>query len=252
MLNLVFSQIAVIRNAKTVPANSIFCAMNKLLLFFVFALQSLSSYSDVGPPPVQAVCRITLKNGDTLEGFISLGNNYGYYYRTDAICIIKDDSIYYTRKLNLNFRQIDFNFELSKNMHCKDNCKFYFAKSYRPESYDSITFKRDSLNNLIQTYLYKDNFKLLSEFPIFKSLPLSLYLGYEEDTSETKVPIEQIKRIEILIEPAKFWLDKIESAREKRLNDKEAWEDYVEPVWYHDIFKDSARINYFQSLYEKW
>ena len=226
--------------------------MKRFTLLFAFLLWYCSSFCAGGEPPIQAVCRITLNNGSIIEGFISLGNEFNDFYKTDAICIVKDDSIYYSRKLDLFFRLLDIEAEINTSMKCKGKCKIYFAKAFRTDVDISSNYKQDSGNYISQTYSNKTNYHLLNEFPVHKELPLSLYLGYGDDTPTTDVIVADIRTIEILPDPPKVWLDKIKSTNQKRLNSKEPWEDYISPVWYHEIVKDNAALDSYSSLFKKW
>lgn len=54
--------------------------------------------------------------------------------------------------------------------------------------------------------------------------------------------VDDIITFELLTKPTKKWLDIVSDARKKHNRSSESWVDYVEPLWYPEIQKDSVLL----------
>ena len=206
--------------------------------------------ADLGAPTIQAICKVTLKDGKIVEGIISFGSGgYEYNYRPHGFCFVHDNG---TKQLIL------YNFSFQKftpenyGAFRDGSAKLYYAQNVTSHGNLQPTFEfNEKERTLIKTSLDKDEYKLLDEMIMYKKLPLSLYVGLSRNNEDEKikVKISEIKSVEILEEPGKGWLDVIEIARKKRELDKDAWEDYMEPVWYHEIITDKEKVNYLNQFF---
>ena len=66
---------------------------------------------------------------------------------------------------------------------------------------------------------------------------------YNVSNCETIISVDEIDRFELIVKPSERWLELIRKARERLHNSNDAWEDYQEPLWYHEIRTDSILFN---------
>ena len=105
-------------------------------------------------------------------------------------------------------------------------------------------------HSLTLTTTYK--YLALKQFHIYQELPLSLYLPIEEGKPQSKergnlkrtiISVDEIDRFELISKPTEKWLAVVRAARDRLNNSNDAWEDYQQPLWFHEIRKDTTLFN---------
>ena len=95
---------------------------------------------------------------------------------------------------------------------------------------------------------------VLKEFHIHKKLPVSLFLPNEEwarsaefinNLGSEKINVDDISKFKLLKNPERRWLEIIEKTRIEQDEINDEWEDYFEPLWYHEIRKNEDQFNRF-------
>ncbi|MDX1909485.1 MAG: hypothetical protein SF053_20770 [Bacteroidia bacterium] len=224
------------------------------IITITLLLGAWSSPQDAGVPYINAVCRVSLKNGTVHEGMICIvrGGYLGYRKNGFGYKYPGRDNIFY------NFFSLDDYFYHGDPSPRWDNesgkeqyPEVYFMSAPYYDVNRASTFNDTTLEHSISE-IYTYNYLLFKEFHIFQGLPLSLRLSGEEQVrsgqEEEMVPrvaisVDEVARFELLVNPHEKWLEVVQKARERRLNSGEAWEDYEEPLWYHEIRADTALFN---------
>ncbi|TXD48488.1 MULTISPECIES: hypothetical protein [unclassified Polaribacter] len=215
----------------------------------IFTSEKSVSY-DLGAPEIQAVCKVTLNDGKTIEGFITFGTGgYEYKYRPNGFCFKHDNGI---KQLIL----YDFKFNLSNldsyASYRNGTSKLYYveniSKSYQQKPKTEFDEENSTLT-ITKTDIEK--YRLLEQMTIYKKLPLDLSVGYgsDEQNGKTTIGVNQIKSIELLKKPSKRSLEIIKTARNKQSEKEEEWIDYQAPVWYHEIITDQEKIDYLSKFF---
>lgn len=213
--------------------------------------------ADLGDPTIQAVCRVTLINGKTHEGYIVIGvGGYdgiwmsGFYLAGD----------YGDRFSSLNFNRLVRNSDSSYQPFDCDGQKIYYdtnGRAVRLHFLEKVGYSGVEVKSVTEgqeTYLVNRTeikYRMLRTLTILTDLPYHLYLPGSDDEGFAKskkiaIPIDQIASFELLREPPKQWLALIEKKRkegERKLKDAE---DYIEPAWYHEILRDRKSEEYNQ------
>lgn len=225
----------------------------KILLSAIFLILFSSNTVDLdlGAPTIQAVCKVTLEDGEIVEGFITFGNGgFDYKYRPHGFCLAHDNG---TKQLFL----YDFKFNLSNldnyASHRNGTSKLYYVKniSDRYSQQPISEFDKDK-KILSKTYVDTEKLQLLDQMTMYKNLPLSLNLGYGESNEEkTTIHVNKIKSVELLKKPDKKWLGIIKATRERqRLSDEDdEWVDYQEPVWFHEVMNDKKEMTFLSQFF---
>lgn len=226
----------------------------RILFFFILLIvtSEKSVELDLGAPEIQAVCKVTLNDGKTIEGFITFGTGgYEYKYRTHGFCFEHDNG---TKQLIL----YDFKFNLSNldsyAAHRNGTSKLCYVEniSQRYLQQPKTEFDEEK-NTLTITKTDVEEYRLLEQMPIYTKLPLNLFVRYssDEQNGKTMIEVNQIKSIELLKKPSKASLDIIENARKKQIESEkeEKWVDYQPPVWYHEIITNKERIDYLSKFF---
>ncbi|GGZ76231.1 hypothetical protein [Algibacter mikhailovii] len=208
---------------------------------------------DLGAPEIQAVCKVILNNGKTIEGFITFGTGgYEYKYRPHGFCFEQDNGrkqlILYNFKFNLS--NLD-----AYASHRNGTSKLLYVENVSKRDYpkNKTEFEEES-KTLTITKTDVEKYILLDEMVIYKKIPTDLYLAYKENNESEKVTIKmnEIKSIELLKSPSKNSLEMIKKARERQSKSEEEdgyWVDYLAPVWYHEIINNQERIDYLSKFF---
>lgn len=219
------------------------------LLFFLFSSNTVDI--DLGVPSIQAVCKVTLEDGEIVEGFITFGNGgFDYKYRPHGFCLAHDNG---TKQLFL----YNFEFKLSNidkyTSQRNGTSKLYYVKniSNRYSQQPISAFDKDK-KILTQTYTDTEKFQLLNQMVLYKNLPLSLNLGYGEPNEEkTTIQVNKIKSVEFLKKPDQKWLSIIKSTRERQRSSdaNNEWVDYQEPEWFHEVIVNKEKITFLNQFF---
>jgi hypothetical protein len=240
----------------------------------VLALGSLRLlHADLGNPDLQALCRVTLKDGTVIEGaLLAARGGYQRYWDLNGFFITETPfSVTSDFKLPMLF---DFDFLALEPW----TGKTYFAngavggfnyQGRKPVVYylEDITFQKlyvedtkvnESLSpaeggvgrvlqrTITTNYIYRFS----DSIPVFTEIPDGVYLreNVRESLSEymqvapAKVKlflVRDIAKFELLHKPPQAWLDAIAAKQarlEKALAKCEECE-YLFPVWYHEVVK---------------
>ena len=226
----------------------------RIFLFFILLIftSEKSLNLDLGAPEIQAVCKVTLKDGKTIEGFITFGTGgYEYKYRPNGFCFEHDNG---TKQLIL----YDFKFNLS-NLESYGSYRNGTSKLCYVENISKRYFQQpktefdEEKNTLTITKTDVEKYRLLEQMTIYKKLPLDLSVGYssDEQNGKTTIEVNQIKSIELLKKPSEKSLEIIENARKKQSESEkeEEWVDYQPPVWYHEIITNQEKIDYLSKFF---
>lgn len=237
----------------TVAINTRETTMRILFFFILLIFTSEKPLElDPGAPEIQAVCKVILKDGKTIEGFITFGTGgYEYKYRTHGFCFEHDNG---TKQLIL----YNFKFNLS-NLDSYASYRNGTAKLCYVENISvryleqSKTEFDEEENTLTITKTDIEKYRLLEQMPIYTKLPLDLFVGYcsDEQNGKTTIDINQIKSVELLKKPNKTSLDIIENARkgQSESEKEEEWVDYQPPIWYHEIITNQEKIEYLSKFF---
>lgn len=242
-----------------------------LIFFPLFVL------GDLGHPDIQAICRITLKDGNTIEGILLLGKGgYQTYLDTNGFYIIVDNPPHSQLKMAILFT---LNFEgimpfkgklfhggsISTNPTLANNPHVYYLHDitskihYIHETKIEENFHKDKNPLLLKRKITHDLiYELLEHIPVYLILPEVIHLesGYQskEKIEPMMVPVHQIEKFELLKNPPQKWLDEI--AEKTRTWDKKfaTCDDCVLMVeWYHELVKKTKEDReYFEKSFKKW
>ncbi|HAA20315.1 MAG TPA: hypothetical protein DCR93_10505 [Cytophagales bacterium] len=210
-----------------------------LLLF----LPSSNSSFDLGAPTIQAICKVTLTNDVVVEGIISFGpGGYEFNYKPHGFCFVHDDGLKQFLLFSLEFGGFTPN---SFGAFRAGTSKLYYAENLggiHPQTstqFDSVT------NRVTQTTTEVDQFQLSESMLLHTRLPVDLYVDFApEENGQIFIITAKIQSVELLKNPSQEWLDLIEDSRQLlyERQKQEEWEDYLEPVWYHEIIKDQEMV----------
>lgn len=210
---------------------------------------NLNSFADLGAATVQAVCRVTLKSGEKIEGFIKVfQGGYIRRYKPNGFCVVRNDSVVSSLFFDLRNSRISLNAS-------NDSDKIYYADCPNNNDWTYNTQNKIKVNKntlILERQLSDTDEYILHDYVlIYSKLPLHLYLSdYYEDNSQREefytIQTKDIVSIEILKEPSQHWLVLILQAREKINNhieeaykkDESAYIDWMEPSWYHEIYQN--------------
>jgi hypothetical protein len=227
--------------------------MKHLTIFIVILLMAFTNCVDGGDPSVQAVCRVTTENGKTYEGFVTLINGDYDGMHSNGFYLYLDDHYNWTTLFNFELNSLKKTGETKYRIgnFVPDAKKIYFiAHTWGNDGYSSKDSKKilsDSIgNHLIKKTEIIHQYRMFDSIPLFKKLPRSYHLNYNEtDFNTKKIAMNRVVAFEILKNPESKWLEKIEHAREKYLDDnsgEESTGDYLEPIWIHELIKKPKRF----------
>ena len=173
--------------------------------------------ADLGLPDIQAVCKVTLKDGTVVEGLVTIASGgYFYHYQSDGFCFVREDvGIVELRLFSLKFGV----FQPDRHQAYRDgNAKLYFAQNQNFQNFPQTDYMiNDSSSLVIRRTVDQDNFLMMDEMVMYHALPLSLYLNNNDlgEESEVRVNVADIQSVELVAKPSKKWLKVIEEARDR-------------------------------------
>jgi len=208
---------------------------------------------DLGVSEIQAVCKVTLKDGKEVEGFVTFGSGgFEYKYRPHGFCIVEENGL--THLLKYNFR-FTFSQVYNYDSYRKGEAKLFYVQNIS-ERYTNqpVSSFNEEQKELTVTKKDVEKFKLLEEMVLYTKLPLDLFVGYASDKENGKIKIKvaNIKSVEFLKQPSEAFLKMIEEARGKRnlAAQKDGyWVDYFPPVWYHEVLRDKKQVAYLSQFF---
>lgn len=200
---------------------------------------------DLGLPEIEAVCKVTLKDGKTIEGFITFGfGGFEYKYRPNGFCFINEKGVRSFKFYNFKFQFLDVEKQM-KNQRWKT--KLYYVNNISTRDFSKRT---ESFNKKDRTLTITDTdvekYQFLDEMTLYTKLPFDLFVGNDKGNlnGTITIPVSEIQSVELLKKPSTTSIETIKKAREKLYKDqeKEEWVDYYEPVWYHEIITDKKEL----------
>ena len=239
--------------------------MKKVIFVIILVIFTTTANADCGDPTIQAVCKITLKNGQIRQGFITLG--YGGYYGiwTNGFYFEQGENYKHPILFSLDFKSITETKENSydviageENHICFDrNLKFYFMQWVEtPSIYNPKKIELSSEKNFeyvtVTTNLEK-KYKLLDSLTLFLELPSTTYLSLKENVSKVKIALSDIKEFELVSNPSVELIEEIKTKTKKAFeinNGPESSGDFIAADWYHDILTNKILYKRYQTMIE--
>ena len=236
--------------------------MKRLLIIF-FLLSTLTVHADMGAPSVQAVCKVTMSDGKTYEGFVTLiiGGLHGIHQ--NGFYLYQDDHYNWTVLFDYEFKKLEKTGETKYKIgnFVPDAKEIYFLaytwdtkKYWLKESKETIT---DSTGQYLLTKTQiQRKYKMFDTLPLFTELPKYLHLDYnDKELKRQKIPMNDIVSFEIVMEPAEKWLTEIEQKRKAcfaEVYGENSSGDFLEPSWVHELIKDPETLKHWKEYFEKW
>lgn len=220
------------------------------IVLLLVALKTFYKPADLGVPTIQAVCKVTMINGTSKEGFISFGfGGFFYKYRPDGFCYLYEDGSREFIPYNFKFRLIDAN-----NLNQKRKGKLYYIKNLSQSYIEAPKAKYDEQSKILTlTKTEVEKYQFFEEMVLYTKIPLDLHVGEDadEENGAITIKVNQIRSVELLREPSKRAIELIKKAREKqrKMNEEEEWVDYQEPVWYHEIINNKEMVKYLSQFF---
>jgi hypothetical protein len=235
--------------------------MLKIILIMGIMLLMTVLNGDLPLMDLQAVCKVTLKSGEVIDGYIiaadrgsgSIYCSHGFYWATtdDAEAVL----------FNMEFTSIEpakSKFENFRTDQRKRGIRFNYLKDVTSvDHYHEIevTEKKKLRDSLIVITLEKNiyrDYELLKEIPVFLELPESLRLEsqYDSPVKRIDIPVKSIQRFELIREPSEEILAKIALYRAAIYETAKGGEGDgpMLPSWFHDIVKDEENSR----LFKRW
>lgn len=162
--------------------------MRILILSIILIFTSTNPKNiDLGAPEIQAVCKVTLNDGKTIEGFITFGNGgYVSNYRNHGFCLLDENG---SKKLIL----YNFSFSLANLNNYKSyqngTASLCYVENLTPQSSPKQKTEFDYQGNILtKTTSTTDieKYKLMDEMIIFKEISLNLSLRHIEKEQNGK------------------------------------------------------------------
>lgn len=226
--------------------------MNKLLLIFFLSLFLNNVKADLGDPTIQSVCKVTLNNGKTIEGLITLG--YGGYYGNwmngfylecwEQAKYKYEQKVFFTLGFK-SFTKVDSSYDFV-GVDYRNCRKIKFLQWVDgPSIYDAQKLVYDNhgakdtvriITHIERKYLALDSMTIYFEIP--SDTYLSTFFDTIQKTKFQKVAVKDIIKFELLDHPAQKWIDMIATTNKRAqelYNGAESSGDFMEAAWYHEI-----------------
>lgn len=237
--------------------------MRKLILLIVFTTSLIVSRADLGAPTIQAVCRISLINGETFEGFIVLGQGgyqgiwaNGFYfeqgenYKNPVLFSLESKTIEKTDE-----KAYYVNNGIRQRMRFRNNQKFYYMQWERTPSINNpkeINIKsNDTATYLTINTKLEKKYKLQDTINLYLELPSSTHLSWSKNVRTISISVKDILKFEFLENPSDYWIAKIKEKTIKAneiYNSPDSSGDFWAALWYHEIIKDDKLYEEYQQL----
>ncbi len=236
--------------------------MNSKLIctFLLFSILGFAK-ADVGDPTLQAVCKITMKNGKTVEGFITvgLGGINGIWMNGFNVKVNGEEVFNRQVFFDLGFRFFGVN-----DSSIYHTYQFEYAKGHK-----TIKFLQwvdhMSIHNPTKTLVDKDSLIIIKHIErhyllkdtliIYTDLPLNTYLDTidfwqtpNKKINTIEVAVNDIIKFELVEKPDSNWLHKITLAKnewEARLLVDTGTGDYQPAGWFHEFIANKELYDYY-------
>ena len=199
-------------------------------------------------PPVQAICRITLTSGETIEGSITVYGTEGYnYYRNGFL------TTYENREFEFLF---DLDFEKLEKLE-EDGGVYHHCSRYRGRSVslkaDNLYFiefdanienvykyrkDRSRLDTMNGSYIshkeFKHNYVVKDSIVLFLELPGPKKIREVDanNANTIKISISEIQLFEFLEKPSRYWKKKLT--------------EHHGSLWYHELRQNKNGLEQFR------
>ena len=235
---------------------------HKLILALTALLVFSKAKADLGDPTIQSVCKITLSNGKTIEGLITLGYGgyYGNWMNGFYFECYEQIKYKYERKqfFTLHFKsfvKIDSTYSFGDEASALRNCrKIKFLQwVISPSIYQMQKFYYDTsgivdtarmITHIERKYLALDSLTMYFE------IPSTTYLNTIDSAKYQKISVSDIVKFELIEQPAQKWIDMIASTNKKaqeRYNGENSSGDFLEAAWYHEILTKKEWFEHLQN-----
>jgi hypothetical protein len=257
--------------------NSKLAKILKLAILFSLILSPKQILGDMGNSDIQAICRITLKDGKTIEGVILVGKGgYQRYLDTNGFYIIVDNPPHGKLKkailFNLQFEGI-LPFKGKRFQGGSTSTNPTLAKNPQVYYINDITAKTHYIHETkVEEILQKEKkplilkrkishnlvYELLDHIPVYTRLPDVIHLesGFQqkEKIKPILVPMIQVEKFVLLRNPPQKWLDDIAEKTRTWVKKYGTCDDCVLMVeWYHELIKKpAADREYYEKTFKKW
>ena len=218
----------------------------------LFLLISSFRLFDVGVPSINAVCRIQLKDGTEIEGLICIvsGGYQGFQKNGFVSCYPGNSNFNYflfnADQFYFNPEFLTMNYQEDRTTGQKIYQQLFYLQTEQGEiqSHES-TFNRVS-GKVIVSINRKYRYTALKSLYVFQDMEIDLHLPVQNSTKfgAISVKVDEINRFELLNVPSDKWIQQIAVARKKRDAVSQDWQDYVEPLWFHEISKDTMSTSF--------
>lgn len=225
--------------------------MKKFILITALFILITDLQADLGLSTIQAVCKITLKNGESYEGFVTLAEGgYLNYYLSNGFCIIDKTEKYREILFDLDIEKLHN--AINHNINSKDKKTLFLLNITRQGNHkkEQEIYLRGE-NQVLETRITNiQNYILQDTLLIYKTLPHFLLLNRGEFTNEEiiKISVSDILTFEFMTNPSEKWLNEIE-IKTKQLFSEEVSADYVAPLWLHEIVKNEEKLAHLQKYF---
>ena len=117
--------------------------MKKLLSIFLSLALIGTTKADLGAPTIQAICKVTLKDGKTVEGIITFGpGGYDYNYRPHGFCFVHDRGTKQLKLYNFSFRRLT---PANNGDHRAGTSKLYYVENISKQRYPRSSYEFDEV-----------------------------------------------------------------------------------------------------------
>ncbi|MBI1767840.1 MAG: hypothetical protein HYR67_05675 [Bacteroidetes bacterium] len=225
----------------------------KLRFLFLLVLFSISTFGlmDLGPPWLIAVCRIQLKDGTKVEGFICIveggysgfrKNGFGHRFPGDSYfgySLFTLDEYSFYNEDPPNFRQNTTTGE-------KTYQQLFFLAAHEDEGTKKESLFNEKSGELTVSIARKYRYAAMKLFHIYQQLDFAIGVPSENSKSPVQrgaiaINVDEIRSFELLTEPSAKWLSMIAEARKKHASTVGDGDDYP-PAWYHEIRKNQSAL----------
>lgn len=224
------------------------------LLTLLFLLITIMVKADLGPPSIQAVCRITTSDGKTYEGFVNLimGGLHGihqngfYFYQNDH----SSSTLFFDYEFNKLERTGNTKYRMG-NFSADAKKMYFLAYTGEKETYWLNETKQEvqdqNDNYLVTKTVIQRKYLMLDTLLLFTELPKYLHLDYTDKTLKREnIPIKDIVSFEVVLNPSETLLNEIEKKRKicyAEVDTTDSTGDFLEPAWVHELIKNPEVLN---------
>lgn len=217
----------------------------------------------MGPPSIQAVCRVTTSDGKVYEGFVTLiiGGFHGTHQ--NGFYLYQDDHYNWTVHFDYEFNKLERSGPAKYRIgnFSPDAKRIYFlAHTLDKENYWLAETRQEvqdkSENFLITRTVIQRKYLMLDTLPLFTELPKYLHLDYtDKKTKRFNIAMQDIVSFEVVLEPSNFLLTEIERKRKicyAEIYGQDSTGDFSEPIWVHELIKKPEKLKLLREEFEKW